>query len=77
MLSIRKDKLQHFIVGLGIASLSLTFGFNQIIAFVLVSIFGIGKEVYDYFHPKKHTADLFDAFATILGGGLAIYLNLL
>jgi glycopeptide antibiotics resistance protein len=35
------------------------------------------KEIYDYLHPESHTADIYDAVATTLGGllGYIIYLG--
>tara|TARA_R110002096_G_scaffold163951_3_gene331548 strand:+ start:298 stop:546 length:249 start_codon:yes stop_codon:yes gene_type:complete len=64
--NIPKDKQGHFIIGGG---LSLASGWYSVyLAIFLVALFGIGKEVYDYKHPKKHTAEVLDAVATFLGG---------
>ncbi|GAB6100420.1 hypothetical protein JCM16358_22990 [Halanaerocella petrolearia] len=35
---------------------------------VLVTVIAVGKEIYDYFNPKKHTADLIDSLVTVIGG---------
>ena len=60
------DKVLHFILGSVIGAIwSLQGG---IISGIIVgSIFGIGKELYDFLHPKKHTCDWLDALATIVG----------
>ena len=70
------DKSLHALVGGAIFSA----------AYVLFSIAGLpalhiaagavvlaamGKEVYDYIHRDKHTPDLMDAVATIVGGAIS------
>lgn len=36
-----------------------------------VVLAAVGKEVYDYMHRDKHTPDLMDAVATIIGGAIS------
>jgi hypothetical protein len=38
----------------------------------IVAIIAALKEVYDYMHPDKHTADIWDWVATSLGGVLGM-----
>jgi len=60
-LKIPKDKLLHFAAGI---ILCLIGGIWLAVAG------GIAKEVYDYFHPEKHKAELLDFVATLAGGFL-------
>ena len=64
--SIPADKQQHFISGaiLGIV-LTPFLGWASIL---WVSAIACAKEVYDYLNPDKHTADIWDWIATVLGG---------
>lgn len=39
---------------------------------ILVIVVGLTKEGYDAAHADRHTADLHDALATVLGGMLVI-----
>ena len=68
------DKLKHLIAGFVVAvPFTLVFGIGSgILASVVI---GIGKEIYDYFHPESHTADPVDAVATILGGILGAVIS--
>lgn len=73
MPTISHDKCLHFIYGAIIFCFvyfiaSITFFPSLESAAIAVFIFGVGKEVYDYFHRDKHTPDLMDAVATIAGG---------
>jgi len=61
------DKVAHLGFG-AIAALSPIYP----IAAILIVAFG--KEVYDYFHPDKHTCDGLDAIATIVGGLTMLYI---
>ena len=65
---IPADKQQHFISGaiLGILFASV-FGWAGIL---WVAAIACAKEVYDYLNPDKHTADIWDWVATMLGGVL-------
>jgi hypothetical protein len=62
-----QDKLLHFIVG---AAISASFGMAGCPALGIAAslVVGAGKEVFDYFHPATHTADVWDFVATALGG---------
>jgi len=68
-----EDKIQHFWIGFLLSLLGtvllpfVTFGFA----------WGIGKEVYDRYHPDKHTADIFDAIAAWTGATLALIIVIL
>lgn len=66
------DKQGHFIVGGGIAAGSSALlaiaGISTWWALIPVAIAAVGKEIYDYYHPTMHTADVFDAAATLSGG---------
>ena len=55
------DKFQHFVLGALVA-------LCPVYPVVAVLIVAVGKEVYDHFHPDKHTCDAMDAIATIVGG---------
>ena len=62
------DKFMHFLSGaiLGILFASV-FGWAGIL---WVAAIACAKEVYDYLNPDKHTADIWDWVATMLGGVL-------
>lgn len=62
------DKQAHFLSGGFIAAIAWPFGVVASIAAVLVA--AVGKEVYDKLHPESHTADIWDAVATIAGGAV-------
>jgi hypothetical protein len=60
------DKQMHFICGFIIAAVLTPFiGAYSIL---VVAIIAALKEIYDYMHPDKHTADIWDWVATTLGG---------
>ena len=60
------DKQMHFICGLVIAALLTPFiGAYSIL---VVAVIAALKEIYDARHPDKHTADIWDWVATVLGG---------
>ena len=63
----QKDKQLHIVASaiLTIAIYLLTK--SLIIAGAGALLVGIGKEVYDYYHPKKHTADTKDVLADVIG----------
>ena len=67
LLQFGTDKFMHFVVG------GLVMGITS--SWLVVSIIGIGKEVYDY---KSHGKfDKIDAVVTILGGGFAYVAKLI
>ena len=65
---IPADKQMHFLSGviLGILFASV-FGWAGIL---WVAAIACAKEIYDYLNPDKHTADIWDWVATMLGGVL-------
>ena len=65
---VAEDKIKHFIVGIIIFLLCSLFGLDYVYSLLIVFVAGVGKEVYDYKYPKKHTVESYDAIATILGG---------
>jgi len=60
------DKQMHFLCGLVIAAVLTPFIGAYSIA--VVAVIAALKEIYDYLHPDKHTADFWDWVATVLGG---------
>jgi len=62
----------HFISGFIIAAVLTPFIGAYSIA--VVAVIALLKEIYDYLHPDKHTADFWDWVATILGGLLGAIL---
>jgi len=65
------DKFFHTLVS-GILTVLFIIIFNGVhvawwISPIVVLLIGIGKEVYDYFHPKKQTCDIKDFLADFLG----------
>ena len=67
---ITKDKIQHFLAGFIISAIIGLF--NSLLGLILAILAGVGKEVYDYisnrYYQCKHTVDLYDCLATVLGG---------
>lgn len=66
-MNIPLDKQAHFFSGAVIA-LALGYFVAPWIAFVAAFTAGVAKEVYDRFHPERHTVDAADFWATALGG---------
>jgi len=64
------DKIYHFIAGF---VLSMT-GFFYEPLVITGFLAGIIKEIYDKYHPEKHTIDIWDAFWTIVGAFIACYI---
>jgi hypothetical protein len=46
-------------------------------AIQLQILIGIGKEIYDYYHPLTHTCDVWDIVADVIGTYLGVTLVLL
>ena len=68
------DKCLHFVGGQGIAFLAMVTFHHwhpYLIALAAGVIVGVGKEVWDYYHPP-HKCEGWDALATILGAVSAI-----
>lgn len=60
------DKQGHFIVGILIyATLHFV---NPTVGMVAVIAAAFAKEGYDYLHRDRHTPDVWDTVATVLGG---------
>lgn len=75
---VQRDKVYHFAAGTLIAS-GTTFaaskmGFKHPRLYGLAAgiLAGIGKELYDKRHPKSHSCDPNDAYATFLGASVGI-----
>jgi hypothetical protein len=60
------DKALHFIVGVLIYAAAHFV--SPVVGMIAVTVAAVGKEVYDYMNRDKHTPDLWDAVATLLGG---------
>lgn len=70
------DKALHALVGGGIFSAAYVVftlaGLPALhIAAGAVVLAAVGKEVYDYLNRDRHTPDLMDAVATIIGGAIS------
>jgi hypothetical protein len=62
------DKLQHYIGGVLIA-LIMALLFRDALTGLGVAVFiGAIKEGYDFYHPDRHTCDVWDFVATACGG---------
>lgn len=66
------DKCLHFITGFFIFEISTIF-VSDWIALVIVSLFGAGKEIYDYFDYGKF--DILDAAFTVIPAWVIIILK--
>jgi hypothetical protein len=70
-LSGHKDKFLHVTVSAGLTLIfiwllpyiHIAWWFAPIIIFLI----GLSKEIYDRFHPKKHTCDIKDVMADCIG----------
>lgn len=63
---IKKDKIYHIIAGMLIYIVMSTILLSDVIALMTVVLIAVVKELYDAFNPEKHTADVYDALATII-----------
>jgi hypothetical protein len=66
-MKIPRDKVLHFAVGAAISTLAVIFTGSLTLAGVAVLLAGIGREVYDAYHPATNTVDLWDVVATCAG----------
>ena len=64
---IAHDKKLHFIAGAVIAGMVGYFT-SPVTGFVAAALVGLIKELYDMRNPEKHTADVLDFVATLVGG---------
>jgi hypothetical protein len=62
------DKQQHIILGAAVYGAARAFGVSPVKALAAAAFVGLGKEVYDHYHPANHTAEIWDAVATGAGG---------
>jgi len=69
------DKANHFIVGT-VAYVLFSIIFSPIIAIILVTLIGLGKEVYDH-KSKTGNADPIDLLFTVLGAIPPMILDLI
>jgi len=63
------DKLGHIVAGLFIYS--VCHFITPLFGLAMVFLAATGKEIYDYINKDKHTPDVWDAIATLIGGLLA------
>ena len=70
--SSSNDKIQHMVVGASIYGVCIITGkiidsdyLSEVNCLLPVFIAGAGKEIYDYKHPKKHSAEFLDVVATV------------
>ena len=61
------DKILHFAVGAAIAALAVIVDGSLLLAGAAVLLAGIGREVYDAYHPATNTVDIWDVVATCAG----------
>ena len=73
--SIPSDKVYHFAGGAIVFAATVAF-IGAKYALALVIIVGVLKEIYDAINKDKHTADIWDAIATALGGALGYFCTL-
>ena len=66
---VSNDKILHLTIGYFFYSScivsSFLFDFNKKYCLASTFILGIGKEVYDYYHPKTHSVEAADVLATV------------
>jgi putative lipoprotein len=67
-----KDKAQH-LLGSAVLSYSLSEVISPESAFLTSVGIGLAKEVYDYKHPKSHTASYKDFIADVAGAYVGVY----
>ena len=72
--SIPADKVMHF--SSGVVLFAVTQWVSIYLAISIVVISAISKELYDYTNKENHTPDVWDAFATILGGLVGLLISL-
>ena len=67
---LEKDKLAHIFVSYSIV-LTLAQVLPLLVVIILTVLVGVAKEIYDYYYPKIHTADIKDIIADIVGVAIA------
>ena len=67
-MDIPKDKQGHIFVGFVLAAGAGFIWQSYVLAFLFVSAFAIGKEIYDYFNQDNHSVEFLDIIASYVGG---------
>lgn len=65
-----RNKALHAIGGALILLVALVLGVGSLIGMGVVLLAALAQEFYDHLHPKTHTADVWDAVATVSLAGL-------
>lgn len=73
-LDLPHDKALHIIAGVLIYAAAHFV--SPVIGLGAVAVVAVGKEIYDLFHRNKHTPEVMDAVATIIGGIIAFICGL-
>jgi|APSaa5957512535_1039671.scaffolds.fasta_scaffold27958_2 formate hydrogenlyase subunit 3/multisubunit Na+/H+ antiporter MnhD subunit len=71
------DKIYHLIAGIALALVTLIATGSVFAAMIATTVVGLGKEIYDYQHQDKHTPEVADFLATVVGGLLVCLVYLL
>lgn len=69
------DKQQHLYLG-AVVGFVLSVFINYWIAWIIVMALGGLKELYDHYHPDKHTCEFLDWLATAIGGCVPVVVYL-
>lgn len=69
-MNIPLDKQAHALSGAVIVFMAHALTQSILLSLLACGLAAIGKELYDYHHPDKHTCDAWDAVATVAGGVL-------
>ena len=69
---LAQDKRDHIVLGMVVYGTTRALGGTPAQAMAAAAIVGVGKEVYDHYHPANHSAEIWDAVATI-GGGVTLF----
>ena len=73
-LDLPHDKALHLIGGVLIYAAAHFV--SPVVGLAAVAVAAVGKEIYDLFHRDKHTPEVMDAVATIIGGIIAFICGL-
>lgn len=65
-LNLPHDKALHLIGGVLIYAAAHFV--SPVIGLIAAAVAAVGKEIYDYFNRDKHTPEVMDVVATIIGG---------
>lgn len=79
VIKVPEDKIQHAVAGgmIGAAVMCGTGLTNPELSMIVVTLVGVGKEIYDLISNKMakkkvHDVDVFDTIATVIGGALIV-----